>query len=792
MNKFLFSVLFILSGSLIFAQSGYVEGKITDSSGEPLFNVNIIVDASKGWATVSDFDGNYKLSLPAGRHNLTFKYIGKEDLIKQVLINEGKSEVLNVVLQGRDVQLGPIVIGASKRGKAIENEVVSVEVLTSEFLTNNNITNGAEAIDRISGITILDGQASIRGGSGYAYGAGSRVILVIDEMPLLSPERSEVLWDFIPMEDLQQLEVVKGASSVQYGSSALNGIVNVTTKWPTQKKETEISVFHAFYDRAPIREGQWWRYLRGNYRENPHDMGIIYNHRRKLNDEMDFTVGGTLQSNQTHIREQHLHRIRNTMKWRYRPEKVEGLNVGVNSNVYYRNQNVFFIWDGFGEGSYTGESYQDKYLRMMIDPYVKYFFKDNSSIKSLNRVYYDNRIGSEYYSVSIYNDLQYQRIFKSAKKEIEGGFTGGLVNTHNIIKAVSFRESSVTGDAVFGFNNFATYAQSDVTFKNLTLAGGARFDWITIDNKTQSSKPVFNTGLNYRFLNENFVRASFGQSFRVPALAERFVDESISDNPAILVGPNPEIRPESGYSVEVGYRKIVRLKNWRISPDIAFFWQDFEDMVEFVFGFWEHPYFNDSIYLGFSSQNIADAKIFGWEINVNGEGKIGNVALTFMVGYTYNYAANAAEDERLNSFGNVFVNSFRAFRIRDEDHLSFIPGITQDNVLNGMLRYRFRHTLKFDIGADIQKFTLGLNVRYYSYIDRVDEIFKVFIPGIDSYRSGKDFKGDWVFDTRVLYNINSNWTVGLIVKNLFNRDYQIRPARPDAPRTFTVQARVRF
>lgn len=789
MNRLFFLNIFFIGVFVEMFGQSTLKGKVVDEFYEPLFNVNVVIDASKGWASVTDFDGNYKIEVPEGNYSVLYKYMGKDNVTKEIVLKNNEELILDVVLKGKEMQLGPIVIGASKRGKPIEEEIISVEVLTSEFLNSNNITNGADAIDRVSGITILDGQASIRGGSGYAYGAGSRVILVIDEIPLLSPERSEVLWDFIPMENLDQMEVVKGAASVQYGSSALNGIVNVATKWPTKKKETQISLFAGIYDNPPIEEGKWWTYSTEGWRQNPHDVGFLVNHMRKLNDEMDLVIGGTMQSNQTHIRNQSVSKIRNTIKWRFRPKKIEGLNIGVHSNVYYRNLDQFFIWDGFGQGSYTGASFQDKYIRLSVDPYIKYYW-GNNSLKLLNRVYYDKRIGRPYNSTSVYNDLQYQKEMNGSN--LSGAITSGIVNNSSSIKAISFRESSRDGSSTFSVNSYAAYFQGEMKWKDLTMASGVRFDFIGIDGETQATKPVFNGGLNYKFLKNNYLRFSGGQSFRVPGIAERFVDESIADSPPILVGPNENIQPESGYSIEIGYKKVFHINSWKLSADLAVFYQDYENMVEFVFGNWEHDNFPDSSYLGFRSVNIADAKIFGWEININGNGKIGKVPITFQAGYTYNYGANAAENPELARFGDVFRNAFKAYSISNEEQLSYDSSRPRGNILHGMLRYRFRHTLKMDIAADFNKFNIGVNVRYYSYIDRVDEIFRIFIPGINSYRAEKEFRGDFVFDLRGFYNFNEKYSVGLIVKNLFNRDYQIRPAKPDPPRSFTLQARINF
>ena len=64
----------------------------------------------------------------------------------------------------------------------------------------------------------MDGQANIRGGSGYSYGAGSRVMLLMDDLPILTGDVNEVKWNYLPVEIIGQVEVIKGASSALYGS----------------------------------------------------------------------------------------------------------------------------------------------------------------------------------------------------------------------------------------------------------------------------------------------------------------------------------------------------------------------------------------------------------------------------------------------------------------------------------------------------------------------------------------------------------------------------------------------
>ncbi|MGB1247269.1 MAG: TonB-dependent receptor [Chitinophagales bacterium] len=792
MKKSVLFIVFVFTAlSTLFAQDATLSGVVLDEDNEPLFGVNVVIDAAQGWAGATDFDGKYTVSVPAGTYYVLYTAVGQENQIKEVTLAAGEKRNIDISLKEKEILIGDVEIVGTKRGLTLEQEVVSVEVLSSDMLSNNNMTNGAEAVDKVPGVTVLDGQASIRGGSGYAYGVGSRVILVIDGIPLLSPERSEVLWDFIPMENVESMEVIKGASSVQYGSSALNGIINVNTGWAKKKKETEITMFGTIYDNPPsdIEDAKWWDYSIQNFREDPHELGFNMVHRRKLNDEMDFVIGGTMHSNQSHIQSQSIHKIRNQIKWRWRPEKIEGLTLEVNSNTFFRNKDVFFIWDGYGEGSYQGQSYQDKYVRFNVDPKIKYFFKEKNSIEMLNRVYYDKRVDSDYFSTSIYNDIKYTRTYK--KDKVNGAVNVGVVNTSNTIKGPSFSDFSKNGDSKFKYNNFGAYAQTHIGYKGLTVTAGARFDWISLDDETQASRPVFNAGASYKFNKANVVRFNFGQSFRIAGIAERFVFEEITSlgSTPVYAGPNPDIQPESGYSMEIGYKRLLKFGKWQGMADAAVFYQDFKDMTEFTFSSAHvHPV-DSSTFWGFKSLNISDAKIFGWEMSISGTGKIRKIPVSILAGYTYNYGVNAEENPEASKMGKVIGGAFKAFKVTEEDYQTIS---TPESSLYGVLRYRFRHTVKLDLSADFGPLTLGTNMRYYSFIDQVDDIFALAIPDIAEYRSSRNYKGDFVVDMRAFYRVNDNFQLGLIVKNIANNNYQIRPAKPDANRTFTVQGKVNF
>ena len=80
--------------------------------------------------------------------------------------------------------------------------------------------------------------------------AGSRVLVLLDGLPVVNSTTGAVQWELIPAENIDRIEIIKGASSVLFGSSALNGLINITSKKAETKPRTLLSTYYGVYDEA--------------------------------------------------------------------------------------------------------------------------------------------------------------------------------------------------------------------------------------------------------------------------------------------------------------------------------------------------------------------------------------------------------------------------------------------------------------------------------------------------------------------------------------------------------------
>ena len=82
----------------------------------------------------------------------------------------------------------------------------------------------------MSGIQFVNGQINIRGSTGYIQGLNSRVLLTVDGVPMNQGDRGGIDWDLLAVDEIESVDILKGAGSSLYGSAALGGVVNVTTR----------------------------------------------------------------------------------------------------------------------------------------------------------------------------------------------------------------------------------------------------------------------------------------------------------------------------------------------------------------------------------------------------------------------------------------------------------------------------------------------------------------------------------------------------------------------------------
>jgi iron complex outermembrane receptor protein len=799
LKKIYSNILLSLFSTVVFSQNALIKGIVRDASNrEPLVGVSVFTSPTN--ATTTNATGNYELKVPAGKINLIFTYIGYGSDTVEVEVEDGKQKTLNKSLNSADKELNTVVVSTSRFGKKIQKESVTMEVLKPRFVETNNITNALQAVSRTPGITVMDGTISIRGGSGYAYGSGSRVVMVVDELPLITPDRGEIRWELVPMENMSQMEIIKGSSTVQYGAAALNGVIHLRTAYPTDTPETRIQLYTEQIDlsnRVLKKEWQnkpeysWWNNRRDlNYFQKPQQTGITFLHKHRFG-QIDFVISGNLHAQQSHLQEEYDNRTRFTTKLKYTPKQLGGrLSIGLNSTLLYRKSGFQFWWKSIETPfvSADGVSIDERYFYAFVDPSLNYVDKKQNQHRFLGRWFYFNNVNGDGGPKAQFGmfDYQFRHDFGSLAKIIVG-----LNNIHFSNEDGTLRNNQG--------NYGGVYVSGDVNYKGLSVNAGVRLEYFNLNDKTglallqfqnvksngdtvKTTLPVFRVGLNYQFRKYNYLRTSFATAYRFPSIAERFVNYNLGQ---LRVVENQNIQPENGYTFELGYKRSFSISNWRGYADAVVFWNEFSQMIEFQnteIGIEVGSDGKPNLVATFQSQNITRARIFGWELALVGEGKIGKaVDLTAQIGYTYLYPLSLDAEGAKKDIGFTLDRAFGTFYRPDSVNRLI------------MLKYRNRHVFKADIDALFFKhYRFGTSLQYYSYMDNVDAIFEIAIPGLGDYREKHLYKGDFIWDIRLGYDLNKHVSFNFIARNVLNRFYQLRPARPNQPRAFNFQLNFKF
>ncbi len=783
---FIAFILLIVSNPLL-AQKGIIHGTVTDSlTNKPLQGV-VVTTGNTG--TVTDAKGIYQLELQVNSYLLSFSYTGYVKQERAIHLQPTENMELNISLSQNVRELDAVVISGSKFEKKISEETVSMEVLKPKFIESINATRMDEAISQAPGVNVIDGQANIRGGSGFSYGAGSRVLVLVDDIPQLAADAGDVKWEFLPLENIDQVEIIKGASSVLYGSSALNGVINIRSAYPTSTPVTKINFYQGIYQNPQREELIWWNGNQPNY------TGSSFMHSQKFG-QFDLVTDGNIYNEQSFREGEYYQRVGIGANTRYRFKHIDGLAVGVNTNYLYAHTGTFFIWANDSTGGYRPLGGTDtatttlginRYHRLNIDPFLTYFSKSGDRHSLKTRYYQTKTISAGNKSTNAnfyYAEYQYQHLFPFGLR-----VTAGIMGNFSDVIADLYGNHHA--------DNEAAYIQLDQSIgSRWSLVAGSRYELFRIDKVVGNSSPVFRGGINFLAGKATHFRASFGQGYRFPSIAEKFVNTTVG---ALKIFPNPNVEPERGWTAEAGVNQGIQLGKLTGYVDAAAFLSRYNNFMQFVFGFYPPYPFKpgDAIniadlskYLGFKSVNLEDAAIKGIELTTGWQLETKNLQFTLSGGVTLINPVDLARKKIIDS--TLSANSNMEQTLKDSLRKT------------ETLEYRSKTTAKLNFDVSYKKFSTGVSLRYNSFMINVDPIFEgndsnplfaaIFranFPIVKEYRKEHD-NGDYIFDWRLAFDINKNATVSFVVKNLLNHEYAERPAMIEQPRNFVLQANFKF
>jgi iron complex outermembrane receptor protein len=828
--KYIGLTVMLFSSLFSFAQPYTLKGRIYDiSDKEALPGAHVLpLCSSSADGVACNIDGYYSLDIKFRECTVRFQYLGYETVEKIISFQGTKVIELDIPMKSTETKLIGVEVKEKRYEIKKDESVSSLEYVPSKHIEDNNITKLDAAFDKVGGLVIVNNEPQMRGGSGFSSGMGSRVMIMMDEMPVLRVDAGRPAWNLIPMENIEQIEVLKGAASVLYGSAAITGAINVRTAYPRSKPETRFIWYNGFYSRP--REDYRCSWPKGT---TPLTYGGSLSHARAINkldlvlsaeyahDDgfvgQELSIDSTLRFPDLYKKILKEQRMRFNFGTRYRFR--EGVTFGLNGNFLYSQNSMTHFWLNADSGmyrTYPGSLTEVTDFMFFLDPFFKYYGKKESSHTVKGRfMYSDNWATNNQDSKSEMYYLEYQyakRFTKVGDLQMFVGAVGQFARTSGNIFT---RVGDTSGILKPRYSaNGAVYVQLEKKFlkkKNLTLLGGARYEYFQIfenfgrllqdsaSGNYVEARPVFRVGVNYQVVRTfTSIRASFGQGYRFPTIGERYITTRVGNYGFY---PNPDLKSETSWNVELGVQQLFKLLGIQGFVDVAGYYQRYNNYVEFFLGPWLSAAQERNVFkrYGFCFFNTGPARIMGIDLSLGGEAKMTD---RFKYGF---YFAYAYTNPKVLNPDHVFFSLKSPAYSYDYNYIG-----TSTDTVGRIMKYRIEHVLKADVDLTFfECVSLGVSVQYYSLMKNIDHCFYEFDPqssvapvyvqttkmdlpfeGLENYMKAHK-RGSWVFGLRTsveMWNIK----LSLIVNNLFNREYSLRPMAPEAPRLTTVQLLYKF
>jgi len=544
---------------------GVVRGVVRDPRGAPIRGAVVGVPGTTLY-TFTDGAGRFRLApLAAGEIRLRAAAIGYAPASATVTLTD--STRADFTLEPSPLELTPLDVVSTKVPHFGE-AATSVAQVTEQDIARRAVNTVDEAVDKAAGVQILNGQINIRGSTGYVQGLNSRVLLLVDGVPMNQGDRGGINWDLLPVDQIERVDILKGAGSSLYGSAALGGVVNLTTRDVPTGIHARLRVTGGAYADPPHPE---WRFRNTTGLQHGVDVSGSYGTE---------TAAGRLALGARHsdgYREQDERdhwQVAAKGRWQASPRA----RLDVSGAWAVDQYQVPLRWCSRGECDDRGQIYQPfkvdttergartdsrkGYMSAQLRTVASDRFAWQARGSWLRTHFADYRRSATEFSVANRFGIE---VRAEAHPDV----------TRTVLVGGEGTFSNVESD-IFGTHSqseFAAYGASEQRIGPARITAGARLDYLAVDagSLTAVVSPRIGGTLP---LAGGTLRASVGRGFRAPTMAERFVHTFAAGFEVI---PNPTLRPETGWSVELGHITPIL---GAVRLDAALFWTEARDLIE--------------------------------------------------------------------------------------------------------------------------------------------------------------------------------------------------------------------
>jgi len=495
------------------------------------------------------------------------------------------------------IKVKEVVVSATKIEEAVEETTSSVLVIDRETIEAAEQEFVVDMLKDIPEINIVQ-----NGGAGksatviFRGGSSTHTLVMIDGVKMKSTTTGYFDFANILLNDIERIEIVKGAQSTIYGSEAMAGVINIITK----------------KGKGPLK-------IQGSYEQGANN---TYSPSVTLSggsNKVDFRLTGSIYETdgisaaKTGTEADGYNNDSLSARIGIRPTEKFELEL---SGRYSKDRSEL---DAFGADDPNYVQHGDHYV--MSAKGKLYLIDEWEQILTLSRVSDD----LEYTDPD--NASRNSRI-TTALHTADWQHNIYLTDAYILTLGAEYREEEGENVGVFDktVNNTALYLNNKLKLLNdrLILNAGLRYD----DHEASGHKTTYRVGGVYNIRTAGLqLKGSYGKGFRAPTLNELYYQDSWSSG-------NPNLKPEKSTSWEVGLEKeIVREK---ADVSLTYFDQEYKDLIQWIEtppGSWQYV-----------PQNTAEAKVRG--IEAGATVKI-TESLTASSFFTYTDSEDKATGKRL-------------------------------------------------------------------------------------------------------------------------------------------------
>lgn len=502
------------------------------------------------------------------------------------------------------VKLNTIVVTATRSEKKLVDSPIRTEIVDEQELIRTNAITLKDALENIPGILLRE----IHGKSGYEISlqglTSDQVLVLIDGLPLAASTSSTVDLDQYLVSGIDHIEVVKGAASAQYGSSAMGGVINIITK----------KVSDGFSASGQVDIGSY-----GKQNANGKSVSINNHHEKVQLEAKQGSFQGRLIADQ----------------FKSDGFAVNPDNYPLQGDIQKRQQyavygawqpsDQFSIWADFND--YQEKDHQRSLVfispsnreQAKVEDIERQRFSAGGQYKTANQIAFDIKAVHETYdTTSTQTTDGYLSALRNSNQEnnhfssqvslptwLKQNWQLGYDWHEEQLEQSNNGKFEMQGGKV-SRDRHEFYLQNDAALTNKI---DAVFGWRFQDDQDFGDHNAFKFSTKYRFYQENDLfadlRLSYGQGYRVPNLKERFYSFDHSHLGYIVIG-NPNLKPESSDSYQLSL-SLVKSELW--NADFNLFWNDVKDLIQ-------TDYDNAVVSNGitqYSYSNVAKAETKGFE-----------------------------------------------------------------------------------------------------------------------------------------------------------------------------------